>query len=107
MQAPHTRKTIACPDAALFDLRIVVTMATPSISLPPEQPIALPELPPELLLTLLTKKHAASTSPSSRSGPPERDALDSFVLSGAGGLGEGAGGIQVEDVLNELLPNGV
>ncbi|GAA5969374.1 hypothetical protein JCM8115_003118 [Rhodotorula mucilaginosa] len=80
-------------------------MATPSISLPPEQPIALPELPPELLLTLLTKKHAASTSPSSRSGPPERDALDSFVLSGAGGLGEGAGGIQVEDVLNELLPN--
>ena len=81
-------------------------MATPSISLPPEQSVALPELPPELLLTLLTRKHAASTSPSS-SGPPERDALDSFVLSGAGGLGEGAGGIQVEDVLNELLPNGV
>lgn len=82
----------------------VATMATPSISLPPEQPIALPELPPDLLLTLLTKKHVA---PSPSSGPPERDALDSFVLSGAGGFGEGAGGIQVEDVLNELLPNGV
>lgn len=64
----------------------------------------LPELPPELLLTLLTKRHAASLS--SPSGPPQHDALDSFVLSGAGGLGDEAGGNQVEDVLNELLPDG-
>ncbi|POY71074.1 hypothetical protein BMF94_5831 [Rhodotorula taiwanensis] len=89
-----------------------MAMTLPTIALPPdaasEPPAQLPELPPELLLTLLTKRQAAtSTSPASstRGSSTERDALDSFVLSGAGASGTSAGGVQVEDVLNELLPD--
>ncbi|GAA5915432.1 hypothetical protein JCM6882_001421 [Rhodosporidiobolus microsporus] len=79
-------------------------MATPVLSLPPQLPTdpsdPLPELPQELLLTLLTNNPSA---PSAQDH--DRDALDQFVLSGAGSGSEGAGGVQVEDVLNELLPN--
>lgn len=91
------------------------SMATPTIALPPEQPpdanAALPELPAELLLTLLTKRAASSALPASSSSSAdalgERDALDRFVLSGAGALGDDhATGVHVEDVLNELLPDG-
>lgn len=90
-----------------------MAMTLPTIALPPdaasEPPAQLPELPPELLLTLLTKRQAAtSTSPASSTpgASLERDALDSFVLSGAGASGTSTGGVQVEDVLNELLPDG-
>ncbi|BGP16853.1 hypothetical protein JCM10213_002616 [Rhodosporidiobolus nylandii] len=73
-------------------------MATPAISLPPPPPsdpaAPLPELPQELLLALLTRTSASEQD-------RQRDALDHFVLSGA----DGAGGVQVEDVLNELLPD--
>lgn len=70
-------------------------MATPILALPPDHshsdPLRpLPDLPQELLLTLLSTKQ-------------ERDQLDHFVLSGAG---DGPGGLQVEDILNELLPDG-
>jgi len=63
---------------------------TPTLNLPspsPPPPSAL-ELPSELLLSL----HQAL----------DRDALDSFVISQAGG----AGAVQLEDVLNELVPDG-
>lgn len=77
-------------------------MSTPTIALPPraahEPPEPLPELPPQLLLTLLTNKAAPDH---------DRDALDAFVLSGgAGSGGDSTGGVQVEDILNELLPDG-
>lgn len=41
-------------------------------------------------------------------GAGERDGLDSFVLAGVGGgeLAGSGGGLQVEDVLNELIPDG-
>lgn len=82
-------------------LAALAAMAAPTIALPPSDPSdALPELPQELLLTLLTKR-AASDGPEK-----ERDALDAFVLSGAANGGDGSGGVQVEDVLNELLPDG-
>ncbi|GAA5880538.1 hypothetical protein JCM16303_005423 [Sporobolomyces ruberrimus] len=72
-------------------------MATPMISLPPppgSDPSApLPELPPELLLAFLQPQ-----SPLDQAG--ERDALDTFVLGGAG-----QGGVQLEDILNELMPD--
>ncbi|GAA5844731.1 hypothetical protein JCM9279_002899 [Rhodotorula babjevae] len=76
-------------------------MSTPTIALPPraahEPPEPLPELPPQLLLTLLTNKAAPDH---------DRDALDAFVLSGgAGSGGDSTGGVQVEDILNELLPD--
>ncbi|GAA5851582.1 hypothetical protein JCM8547_001139 [Rhodosporidiobolus lusitaniae] len=70
-------------------------MTTPVLSLPPTAPAhpldPLPDLPQELLLTLL-----------SNSASKDRDALDHFVLSGND---DGAGGVQVEDILNELLPD--
>jgi len=53
----------------------------------------LPELPQELLISAFI-------------GRSERDALDSFVLAGAGASGSQGGGVQVEDVLNELIPDG-
>lgn len=66
-----------------------LTMVTPTLNLPPERPSSpLPDLPKELLLSL----HQSLN----------RDALDAFVLSGE----ERGGGAQVEDVLNELIPNG-
>ncbi|GAA6017952.1 hypothetical protein JCM10207_002717 [Rhodosporidiobolus poonsookiae] len=75
-------------------------MSTPALSLPPAPPpdpaAPLPELPQELLLTLLSNNSASSST-----SDAQRDALDHFVLSGNDG-GEGA---QVEDVLNELLPD--
>lgn len=82
-------------------LAALAAMAAPTIALPPSNPgDPLPDLPQELLLTLLTKR-AASDGPEK-----ERDALDAFVLSGAANGGDGNGGVQVEDVLNELLPDG-
>lgn len=65
-----------------------MALPTPTLSLPsqPSQPTPL-ELPNELLLAL----HQTL----------ERDALDAFVLGGGG-----ASGVQVEDVLNELIPGG-
>lgn len=76
-------------------------MAAPTIALPPSSPgDPLPDLPQELLLTLLTKRSAGDEA------EKERDALDAFVLSGAANGGDGSGGVQVEDVLNELLPDG-
>ncbi|ORY89757.1 Vps53-like protein [Leucosporidium creatinivorum] len=54
---------------------------------------SLPDLPQELLISAFI-------------GRSERDALDSFVLAGAGASGsQGGGGVQVEDVLNELIPD--
>jgi len=73
-------------------------MSTPTIALPtppprdPSEP--LPELPPELLLAFLQPQHQLDQS-------RERDSLDTFVLGGAG-----QGGVQLEDILNELLPDG-
>lgn len=77
---------VGCTDSAMI----------PTLSLPPEDTSGvdgmgdspLPELPKELLLSL----HQAL----------DRDALDEFVLGGDG-LG---GGAQVEDVLNDLIPDG-
>ncbi|GAA5971234.1 hypothetical protein JCM11641_004197 [Rhodosporidiobolus odoratus] len=70
-------------------------MATPTISLPAiHHPAPLPELPQELLLSLLSNTSSSSLH-------HQRDALDQFVLSSS----DGAAGTQVEDVLNELLPD--
>ncbi|GAA6017676.1 hypothetical protein JCM11491_001165 [Sporobolomyces phaffii] len=72
-------------------------MSTPTIAVPtppPRDPSdALPELPPELLLAFLQPRGEAD-------GREERDALDTFVLGGAG-----QGAVQLEDILNELLPD--
>ncbi|GAA5896977.1 hypothetical protein JCM5296_002672 [Sporobolomyces johnsonii] len=75
-------------------------MATPTISLPRDSPpdpsAPLPDLPPELLLSFLQPQQHLHEQ-------VERDALDAFVLSGSSG--EGGGGVQVEDVINELIPD--
>ncbi|CEQ41324.1 SPOSA6832_03023 [Sporobolomyces salmonicolor] len=75
-------------------------MATPTISLPPKSPPdpsePLPDLPSELLLSFLQPQQHLHEQ-------VERDALDAFVLSGSSG--EGGGGVQVEDVINELIPD--
>ena len=59
----------------------------PAIRIPPPPSIgsSLPDLPEELLISAFL-------------GRGERDALDTFV--------QGGGGVQVEDVLNELIPDG-
>ncbi|KAK4704757.1 vacuolar protein sorting-associated protein 53, partial [Phenoliferia sp. Uapishka_3] len=71
-------------------------VAPPTLSLPPEEieatraanaHLPLPELPRELLLSLQQSI--------------DRDALDSFVLGGE----QNGGGAQVEDLLNDLIPN--
>ncbi|GAA5975069.1 hypothetical protein JCM5350_004573 [Sporobolomyces pararoseus] len=76
-------------------------MSTPTIALtaPParDQSEPLPELPPELLLAFLQPQHQLDQS------IKERDALDTFVLGG----GAGQGGVQLEDILNELMPDEV
>lgn len=68
------------------------TAAPPTLQLPPAGSSSATggslELPSELLLSL----HQVAN----------RDALDSFVLGAAGG----AGNVQLEDVLNELIPDG-
>lgn len=73
-------------------------MATPTIALPaappPDPSEPLPELPPELLLAFLQTQHQSDET-------RERDALEAFALGGAG-----QGGVQLEDILNELLPDG-
>ncbi|GAA5952951.1 hypothetical protein JCM3765_003016 [Sporobolomyces pararoseus] len=70
-------------------------MPTPTIALS-DHSEPLPELPPELLLAFLQPQHQLDQS------IPERDALDTFVLGGAG-----QGGVQLEDILNELMPDEV
>ncbi|GAA5897830.1 Vps53p [Sporobolomyces salmoneus] len=73
-------------------------MSTPTLNLPapapPDPSDPLPELPPELLLSFLQPQQQLDET-------TERDALDVFVLGG----GAGSGGVQVEDILNELLPD--
>jgi len=73
-------------------------MATPTIALPaappPDPAEPLPELPPELLLAFLQTQHQSDET-------RERDALEAFALGGAG-----QGGVLLEDILNELLPDG-
>ena len=73
-------------------------MATPTIALPaappPDPSEPLPELPPELLLAFLQTQHQSDET-------RERDALEAFALGGVG-----QGGVQLEDILNELLPDG-
>lgn len=61
----------------------------------PSNSAPLPDLPPELLLAFAEPRHGQDQA-------DERDALDTFVLGG----GAGQGGVQVEDILNELLPDG-
>ncbi|GAA5834429.1 hypothetical protein JCM3766R1_005209 [Sporobolomyces carnicolor] len=60
----------------------------------PSNSAPLPDLPPELLLAFAEPRHGQDQA-------DERDALDTFVLGG----GAGQGGVQVEDILNELLPD--
>lgn len=72
----------------------MVGQPPPSIRIPPPLPslgASLPDLPEELLISAFL-------------GRGERDELDSFALQ-RGGEG-GGGGVQVEDVLNELIPDG-
>ncbi|GAA5820917.1 hypothetical protein JCM10212_006075 [Sporobolomyces blumeae] len=95
-------------------------MSTPTISVADaaslDQDDPLPELPPELLLTLLQPSTTKTTTRDGRAtdsttttttrSDGKRDALDGFVLGGGGGGGGRGvqGGVQVEDVVNELLP---
>lgn len=83
----------ARPSSALcalcFTSRASMAPAPPTLQLPPIASLTsdapLPELPQELLVALLGQHH------------DERDALDAFVLGG---------GAEVEDVLNDLIPDG-
>lgn len=72
----------------------MVVQPPPAIRIPPPPPLgsatSLPDLPEELLISAFL-------------GHGERDQLDGFVLAQGGSRG---GGVQVEDVLNELIPDG-
>lgn len=93
-----SRTVLTAPTRRIHNTLQLTTMSpapqTPTLVLPAPPPSASTSSPPTLELPseLLLSLHQAL----------DRDGLDSFVISQAGG----AGAVQLEDVLNELVPDG-